>query len=160
MIERYKKTVLEGDLPIESIVVTKQITKELGEYVQKRKMDGSESAALPHVQVAKTLLDRGQDITVGSRVGYVVIDADESPMTVIPADDYTGVCDRFYLWEALVYPPTERFLSSAFPRHDWSKWKVVRPPKVRLRTGPEADPQQLSLLDRINDQTLRDQLQH
>ena len=39
--------------------------------------------------------------------------------------------DRFYLWENLVYPPTMRFLEKAFPKHNWTKYEVVRPRQAK-----------------------------
>ncbi len=145
MLDTCKASILDDELQMSEIVVTKAITKELREYVTKKKIDGSDSAALPHVQVATTLFERGQDIQVGSRVGYVVVNAESSPMEVIPADDYAGECDRYYLWENLVYPPSMRLLQAAFPMHDWSKWEKVRPQKPRMKRSQVSDPNQIGL---------------
>jgi DNA polymerase elongation subunit (family B) len=145
LIERYKNTILNEPLPIDQIVVTKAISKELEEYVTNKKLDGTDSAAMAHVQIARILLERGQDIGVGSRVGYVVMDASTSPMHVIPAEDFTGECDRFYLWENLIYPATQRLLQAAFPKYDWTKWERVRPVKPRLKRSQVADPPQMGL---------------
>lgn len=142
VLDRYKAQVMNDELPISVIAISKAISKELALYVTKKKLDGSESAALPHVQVAQILLERGEDITEGSRVSYIVVDAEESPMKVIPADDYTGECDRFYLWENLVFPPSSRLLAATFPLHDWTPWDRVRPAKVRLKRSQIADPNQ------------------
>jgi hypothetical protein len=52
-------------------------------------------------------------------------------MRVIPAEDFSGDFDRFYLWDTMIYPPTERLLAGAFPDHDWTSWGDVRPKKAR-----------------------------
>jgi DNA polymerase I len=137
MLDRYKERVLNEEMPVEEVVSTKSLTKDIAEYVTKTKKDGTSTSDLPHVAVAKILLERGQDVVQGSRVGYVVVDGDVSPMEVIPADDYVGVFDRFFFWENLVYPATERLLKAAFPRHDWSAWEKVRPPKSRRKQNPD-----------------------
>lgn len=86
---------------------------------------------LPHVAVAKIMEQRGQEVGDRTRVEYVVVDGAVSPMRVIPAEDFAGECDRYYLWENLVFPPTLRLLEAAFPEHDWTSWHKVRPKKAR-----------------------------
>ena len=52
-------------------------------------------------------------------------------MKVIPADDYDGDCDRYHLWDTLVYPPSQRLLEGAFPDYDWAAFADVRPKKPK-----------------------------
>lgn len=88
-------------------------------------------AAQPaHVQVARMLAERGRDVSKGTRIEYVVLDG-EDRLACVPAEDYTGELDRFYLWEDLVYPPTMRFLEAAFPGERWDRWERVRPIKPK-----------------------------
>jgi hypothetical protein len=109
--------------------------------VVRKKADGGESVPA-HVRVGNILKERGREVREGTRIEYVVTDGSTSPMTVIPAEDYTGAeADRFYLWENLVYPPTRALLEVAFPpadergipdpEHDWSRWAKVRPKRDR-----------------------------
>lgn len=109
-----KKRVLEGDLPLELVVSTKALSKGIDEYG---------AASLPHVRVAKILKDRGRQVMQGTKISYVVIDGKKSPMVVIPGEDYNGECDRVYLWEKLIYPPTQRFLEAAFPGGRWERFE-------------------------------------
>jgi len=131
LLSRAREHVLEGDLPIADIKQSKSL-KNLREYVQRPKKDGTIAAPPSHVQVAKILAERGQEVREGTRIEFVVADGACSPHKVIPAEDYTGVeADRYYLWESLVYPPTHRLLAAAFPDHDWESWAKARPPKPR-----------------------------
>ncbi len=93
--------------------------------------DGEAVGDLSHVAVAKIMEARGQEVGERTRIEYVVVDGSESPHKVIPADDYNGDCDRYFLWENLVFPPTMRLLEAAFPEHDWKSWHKVRPKKPR-----------------------------
>ena len=63
-------------------------------------------------------------------------------MKVAPAADYANDPDRFYLWENLIYPATQRLLEAAFPPEkgmaaevlqlrDWRRFENVRPKKAR-----------------------------
>ena len=63
---------------------------------------------------------------------YVVTDGAASPLKVMPAEDYkAGDEDRYYLWEQLVWPPTERVLACAFPATEWAKaYGRVRPKRT------------------------------
>jgi len=124
LVERCAYRVLNEQLPVDEVKVSKGISKPLNEYP---------SESLPHIRIAKLLLERGEQIGKGTKVQYIVTDASTSPMKVIPADDWVGECDRFYLWESLVYPPTYRLLAAIFPNHevDLDKYKKVRPKKTR-----------------------------
>lgn len=127
-----RKHVLDEPLSIDEIRQTKAISKPLDEYKNKQKKDGSLSADIAHVHIAKMLKARGADVSEGTRVEYIVTDASVSPMKVLPADDYTGCeVDRFYVWETQVFPPTMRVLEAAFPDEPWKDWHKVRPPKER-----------------------------
>lgn len=133
IISRTRERVLDGELTVDEVCRSASL-KGLNEYVVKRKKDGTFTEPPSHVQVAKLLAERGQDVRAGTRVEYVVTDASVSPAKVIPADDYTGAeADRYYLWESLVFPPTQRLLECAFPNHDWEQWLKVRPQKPRGR---------------------------
>ena len=130
MWSRYKARVLSGALPLAEVVVAKKLAKPVGQYARKRLKDGSGFAAQPaHVEVARVLLERGENVGKGRRIEYVVVDGAANPAKSIPASDFTGAYDAFYLWENLVFPPTQRVLEAAFPEYDWKKHEAVRPPK-------------------------------
>lgn len=122
ILSKARDHVLSDPLPIEEVRLSKSIRKPLKEY-------GTENVDA-HIKIARILKERGENIGQGARVEYVVVDGDVSPQVVIPADDYSGVLDRFYLWER-VYEPSRSLLEAAFPDHDWASWANVRPPKPR-----------------------------
>lgn len=130
-----KDYILCSPLDLSEVAISKSISKSLEEYKTKEKKDGTTSQDLAHVGVAKERQSRGLDVSIGSRVPFVVVDASVSPMKVIDADFYTGECDRHYLWENLVYPPSGRLLQAMFPEYEWSIWEKSRPPKPRKARG-------------------------
>ena len=144
MLATTMQYILHDTLPVEEVQISKGITKPLKEYVAKKKADGEDGASPPHVRVAKILAERGQDVQEGTRIAYVVLDGEKGITTPIPASDYDGTFDRYYLWENLVYPPTQRLLQAAFPDHNWvSGLEKIRPPRLRVKAG--VDTAQLGL---------------
>lgn len=130
VLRKARDHVLTEPLPIEEVRFSKSINKKLKEYVKKT-ASGKESVP-SHITVARTLESRGESIGNGSRIEYVIVDGSVSPQQVIPAADYAGECDRFYLWER-VYEPSKTLLKAAFPDEDWNSWGDVRPEKKRGR---------------------------
>jgi hypothetical protein len=139
ILTRGRTHILEDALPIDEVKLSKGLSKGLKEYAVKMKTDGTEGAPLPHVVVARMLEARGQDVSQGTRIEYVVVNenADAPTERVIPADDYKGECDRHYVWQSLVYPPTQRLLEAAFPhaKEHWDAWAKSRPPTPRGRAA-------------------------
>jgi DNA polymerase elongation subunit (family B) len=138
-VGRWRERILGGELAVEDIQTVKGLSKALDEYAQKKSTKGTDSAQPPHVRVAKMLAARGEYVGEGTKIAYVVTDADASPQAVIPACDYDGTCDRRYLW-GRIWTPTEQLLENAFPQHPWSK-KFGPPPKPKKgapRAGQEA----------------------
>lgn len=134
MVEEMKKYVLEAPVKLDECALSKSLGKEIEQFVVKKKLDGTDQALPAQVQIAKMLKERGQEVFVGTKIKYIVCDGSTSPMKYMPADDFTGVeLDRFYLWENLVFPPTQRFVEEAFPEFDWRKHEKVRPKKERKK---------------------------
>lgn len=136
-IARWKDRVVSGEIELRDLVLTKRLSQEIKDYKQKKKLDGNDAAQPPHVQVARVLAERGEDVGEGTRIDYVIADASSSPIKAIPASDATNpeAVDRYYAWEVLVYPPTQRVLEVCFPAYA-SELKTLgkaRPPKVRAR---------------------------
>ena len=125
LVEQYRKLVLEGALTLQDIMQSKKLTRPLKEYAQKKKADGTDAAQPPHVRVAKMMEQRGEGVGEGSRIEYFVLDG--VAKTVLPVSDWTGEFDRYDLWEAHVWPASERLLSAAFPEADWSGYARARP---------------------------------
>jgi DNA polymerase elongation subunit (family B) len=132
LIVGWRDRVLGGGLPVEDFAVSKSLSREVEEYRTRLKKDGTATAVPAHVAVAAELGRRGRDVGAGTRVEYVVTDGAATPQKAIPREDYTPGCeDRFYVWEALVWPPTLRVLEVAFPAGRWDEFSSVRPPKQR-----------------------------
>jgi DNA polymerase elongation subunit (family B) len=134
IIKEVRDRVMSQPLSVEDVRQSKGINKDsLKEYSTKKKADGEDGAQAPHVLVAHILEARGQSVSKGTRIEYVTVDGDCSPMKVIPAEDYRDECDRYYLWDTLIYPPSQRLLEGAFPDVDWAKWGDIRPKKVKTK---------------------------
>jgi DNA polymerase elongation subunit (family B) len=127
--------VMSGVLDYDQVVMSKNLSRDLRDYVMKPKKDGSDGAVPAHVIVGRILEERGLEVGEGTRVEYVIVDGTSTPAKVIPGIDYAGECDRWYLWESLVYPPTQRLLEAAFPDHNWKDGlESIRPAKPKGRS--------------------------
>lgn len=146
VLDRWKDRILNQPLSLEDVAVGKRLKKPLGEYVRKMLKDGSGYAKqLPHIEIARDMERRGEDVGEGVRIEYFIFDGGKSPMDCRPATEWTNPADaadpngptmgesidRFVIWDKQVFPPTERLLEGAFPGHDWKPWKRTRPAKVR-----------------------------
>lgn len=135
IIEKMRDHVLADTLDITEVRMSNGISKPLREYAKEG--DGSGKRPPAHVIIARQLVERGQSIGEGSRIEYVIVDGEKSPMVVIPAEDYNGEYDRFHLWEK-IYRPTMFVLQAAFPDIDWVSYESVRPPKPKGRKKVDA----------------------
>lgn len=136
VLDRWLIRILHGALELGDVKLSKRISKPLREYKRRITDKGNEVAAPAHIVIARELAKRGQDMGEGVRVEYVITDGEAKPMTAIPACDFVGEFDRFYLWENLIFPATQRFLVAAFPSEGWHKWERVRPAKVKAPKAP------------------------
>lgn len=125
--------VAKDDLPLEEVVLSKSLSKKPKEY-HRTNAKGTPMAVPPHVRVAEKLEAEGRELGEGSRVAYVVSDGSDG-INAIPAHEYNGEnLDRYYLWENLIYPATQRVLEAAFPAEDWKTGlERIRPKKPRGR---------------------------
>ena len=129
LVRLWRWRVLEGPLELRDVQQSKSLSKSLRDYAVRTKKDGTAAAEPPHVQVARVLHKRGREVGAGVRISYVVTDATAN-LVVKPAEDWSpGDEDRFYLWESLVYPPTERLLEVAFPGGPWRRYESAGRPK-------------------------------
>lgn len=141
-VVKMRDYVLNAKLPRNEVMISQSLSKPLKDYAKKSADDAEKKVAVPpHVMVARVLESRGQVMRERTRVEYVVVDGGVTPIRAIPADDYADECDRFYLWENKIFPPTQRLLESAFPDNDWTPLNNVRPPKARKGRGAVADTQ-------------------
>lgn len=133
LVERWMKRIGLDKLRVEDIVLS-QAVKELSSYKTTKK-DGTPMQHPAHVRVAKELKDRGQDVSRGTKIGYIVTNATTTPITVIPVEDFTGEFDRTYVWNR-VYPPTMRLLMGAFSNRNWIRWEAKQSKSKKHRVLP------------------------
>lgn len=154
-VEPYRKRldevllhITKDPLPIEEVLLSKSLSKAPKDY-HGLTPTGKDKTVPVHVRVAEQLIAAGKEIGEGARVAYVVIDGSDG-VNAIPAGDYVGEVDRYYYWENLIYPASQRVLEAAFPDQDWKKGlEKIRPPKPRApRKGKPALEGQLALFDR------------
>lgn len=131
-VEAWKHRVLADQLALDDITMSKRMTKDPKEYSRRKKKDGSMSQAPAHVELAARLIKKGLDIRPGDRVPYIVVDG-ASPMKVVHPSEFDGAFDRYYIWEQLVFPPTQRVLEAAFGATTWKQHLKVRPKKPRVK---------------------------
>lgn len=131
LVQQERARVLDGELSSDEFVMSKKLSGEIESYSTKTKKDGEESSQPIHVQVAKRLRELGQDVSEGTRIQYVVTDASDKLVAVPLCEYQPGMEDRFYLWENLVYPATQRVLEACFKTHDWRLYERARPPKPK-----------------------------
>ena len=132
LVERWRSRVLTGAIVMEDVRLAKRLARGLDEYVGKKKKDGNDAAQPPHVEVAKKLRDRGITLQPGMKIEYFISDGTTKPATVTWAGDWTGECDRYHLWDELVWPPTMRVLEACFPGHPWKSYKARKDTKAAL----------------------------
>lgn len=133
VINRWRERILDDEIVLDDVVVSKRLAKPLGDYAVRMKLNGQPAAQSPHIEIAKLLKERGRDVGEGVKIAYVCTDGGRSPKMFIPAEDWSGDCDRHELWDGLVWPPTRRVLEAAFPGHGWERWDRTRPHKRRGR---------------------------
>jgi DNA polymerase elongation subunit (family B) len=131
LVKAERERVLKGELDRTEFVLSKRLSGSTDSYRTKKKKDGEDTSKPIHVQVAEQMKASGQDVSEGTRISYVVVDASDK-LVAVPLSEYMpGSEDRFYLWENLVYPATQRVLEVCFKTHDWRQYEKARPPKPR-----------------------------
>lgn len=138
LVVGWKKRILEEPLELDDVKIAKNLTRPISSYTVKPKKDGSAGTLDAHVRVARELVARGEAVFEGQKVDYFVVDGGCSPQKVAPAIDYNGECDRYYMWETLVFPPTMRVLAPCFPGKPWKELLKARPPKPRSVAAKKA----------------------
>lgn len=122
IIERVMFKTLNEELQLDEVKISKGMSKAIELY-------DTTKGSLPHIRVAKIIQERGEQIGKGTKIEYIVTDSSRSPIEVIPAEDWSGNCDRYYLWEKLIYPPSYRLLVAMFPHLEtkFDYYSKVRP---------------------------------
>ncbi len=151
IVERWRDRVLKEPLELEDYVKTQSLSADLKSYKVKQKKDGSDAAQPIHVEVAKRMKAQGMNVSEGTRIAYVVVDGEASPMKAVGLHEYEpGTEDRHYIWESQVWPPTFRVLAACFPEVDWKRYNRTRPYKGRAPKHGGAGEGQLGMLGAEN----------
>lgn len=95
-------------------------------------------SSLPaHVRVAKLLEARGEEVTAGTRIEYLVVrppegeeqgGEDDGKLRAVPAHDPGALemIDRDYYWDRRIFGPTQRLLEAVFPAETWDDTAAKR----------------------------------
>jgi DNA polymerase elongation subunit (family B) len=113
-ILREREKVEKKELSKEDLVISQMLTKKLEEY----KTD------IPHVKVAKEMLNRGKEVWTGQKIRMIFINKDKKVEPIIP-DDFKGDYDDEYYWNNKIYPPCERILKAVHPEFRW-EWLYIK----------------------------------
>lgn len=145
VLDRWKNQILRDPLTLDDVMIGKRLQKPLEKYVRKPLKNGPGFAKqLPHIEIARMMEARGEDVGEGVRIEYFILDGGCSPMDCRQATEWDHpapghppgttlgtTIDRYVIWDRQVFPPTLRLLAGAFPGHDWTPWARTRPKKVR-----------------------------
>jgi len=115
----WRKRVMLDPLTLDDVAQSKGISRDLKLY----------KGTPAHVAIARRMEEEGEEVSEGTRIRYVIVDGQKSPMETIPAEKYTGDVDRHYLWNKLIYPPSLRLLSPCVTGVNWNAFKLTPPPK-------------------------------
>jgi DNA polymerase I len=101
-VQQVTRDLKENRVPIEDLVIDTQLTMALSQY----------KAIGPHVQVAKRLKERGEDVRVGTIISYLVLKGQGRIRDkVIPVDEYNGEeIDANYYIQNQVIPSVARIM--------------------------------------------------
>jgi len=134
VVAKWQDRILNGELDIEDVSIGKRLNKPLNEYSRKRKQDGDFAKQLPHIELARKMIENGEDVAEGTKVTYFIYDAShKGDIEYRLAKDWDGTCDRFEIWEKMMWPPTQRLLEASFPGHQWDdQYGSVRPKAARM----------------------------
>lgn len=115
IVVAYRDRIISGDIELEDVMIAQSISKPLDQYAVKT----------AHLRVAEILLERGEDVSEGTKIQYYIRGPAKKGgggMDARPASDWDGEYDHAFLWSKRVYPASYRLLVSAFPDHNWETY--------------------------------------
>lgn len=120
-VMRHRELVLNHGIGPELLQATAGLTKDPGSYKSKG----------PHVRIAEQMQAAGEEIYVGQKIAWIIVDASVSPMEVVPVAGYQGRYDAIHYWNEKIFEPVLRLLVILWPKTDWKAMKVKRPRKPK-----------------------------
>lgn len=124
-VVRHRDLVLNHGISPEQLQATAGLTKDPKAYKSRG----------PHVRIAEQMQAAGEEIYVGQKIAWIIVDASVSPMVVVPVADYKGQYDAIHYWNEKIYEPVLRLLVILWPSVNWAAMKVKRPRKPRKSTA-------------------------
>ena len=118
----------------DDLAIYKKITKE------QYKSD------LVHTKLAKILKERGQEVYLGMKIGYIIVES-KPKLEGVLLDDFNGKYDPDYYWENLIYPPVQRILEVVYTDNGFDK----KEDKKRRSKSSEEDDGGMKQLDLLKD---------
>lgn len=98
---------------------------------------------LPHVEIAKRMIAAGQEVYIGSKIAYIVVDGRKPPLVALTVEEFEALPERrydaHYYWMNQTWPALERVLEVLWPEENWGVFdakreRKKREPKSGLRT--------------------------
>lgn len=139
-VQEKKLTVLEEDVPSESLVIRKKIGKRLKDY----KGTGTKKYTPPiHIRIAKQLEknNNGEDNKTalyhkGSIIEYYITKTSNGSGGAegVHVSEYEGIWDRTYYWNQIIFPPLERVLSHVYSSSDFVQYYIKPEKKKRIKS--------------------------
>lgn len=121
-----KKTIMEKEVPLKKILVTKKLGKDVELYVKKNRADGSPGVLPLWVRVAKQTKNIKGDKTDLSKGGSIIQYVHtKGTGEAIHISEFDGKYDREHYWNTLIYPQIKRILDVVFPKVNWRDYYHV-----------------------------------
>lgn len=125
----------------DELMLQVKLSKDVELYDKKIKDEsgnviGVKESKLPHVQVAKTLMERGfkengmNAYEKGCYIKFIVLEH-KPKVKAISYYDFDGTYDGSYYWNVKVFAPLQRVLETVYPETDWSKLLIEIPRQRR-----------------------------
>jgi len=111
-----------GQLTKDDVLLYKELTKPIIEY----------KTAIPHVLVAKQMIECGAEVMVGQKISHIYIKGPKGKMPIY-SESYTSGYDQDHYWSHIIWPPSERILRSVFQDYPWETLDIKKAPKSRKK---------------------------
>jgi DNA polymerase I len=121
----------------DDLAIYKKITKE------QYKSD------LVHTKLAKVLKERGQEVYLGMKIGYIIVES-KPKLEGVLLDDFNGKYDSEYYWENLIYPPVQRILEVVYTDNEFDK-KEDKKRRRKVEVEDKEDGKDIKQLDLLKD---------
>jgi len=116
IVEKEKDRIANGDVDYKELLKSARIGRKLDEYLNEN--------ALPHVRIARRLVEKGLHIPVYSTISYLVTDG-KSPITAVDESEITEetTYDACHYFNHELLSQLEDLLSPVFPEINWKDYR-------------------------------------